>query len=132
MATLPSRLIGAVQYVVRAESRLPALFRARLVCEDRTEVKASMRNVSRSGFMAMVPKHIPAGSQVTLRLPVGPPVVAYVRWAFNDRVGCRVAGRFELRQLALLMVVGALNSLVSPAGIRFVVAAAVIAMYLLA
>lgn len=132
MATLPSRLMGAVQYVVRAESRLPALFRARLQREDGSELRASLRNVSRSGFMARVPQPIPAGSQVALILPIGPPVVANVRWAFNDRIGCRVTGHFELRQLALLMVVGALNGLVSPSGIRFVVMAALIAMYLLA
>ena len=132
MATLPSRLLGAVHYIARAESRWPAFFRARLEREGAPAQKVSLRNVSRSGFMALTPDPVPPGSLVTLHTPVGRPVQAEVRWSFNDRMGCRLTGRFDNRQLALLLVAGAFNWLISPAGIRFVVASACIAMYLLA
>ncbi len=132
MATLPSRLIGAVSYVVRAEARWPAPFRARLERVAAPDMKVSLRNVSRSGFMALTPDPVKAGSMVTLNLPVGPPIQAEVRWAFNDRIGCRVEGRFDNRQIALLLAGGALNALLSPAGIRFIVVTACITMYLLA
>ena len=132
MATLPSRLIGAVSHVVRAESRWPAPFRARLERMAAPGMKVSLRNVSRSGFMALTPEPVKPGSTVTLSLPIGPPLQAEVRWAFNDRIGCRVEGRFDNRQLALLFIGGAINALLSPAGIRFVVVIACITMYLLA
>ena len=132
MATLPSRLLGAVTYVVRAESRWPAPFRARLERDGQPPMKVSLRNVSRSGFMAMTPEPVKPGSAVTLAVPIGAPVRAEVRWAFNDRVGCRLEGRFDNRQLALLLAGGALNTLLSPSGLRFIVVTACIAMYLLA
>jgi hypothetical protein len=131
MATLPSRLIGAVNYVVRAESRWPAPFRARLERAGTPPIRVSLRNVSRSGFMALTAEPVKAGSQVTLTLPVGQPVTAEVRWAFNDRFGCRLDGQFDNRQLALLFAAGLVNGLLSPAGLRFIVLGACIAMYLL-
>jgi len=131
MATLPSRLLGAVQYVVRAESRLPALFRARLTREGCAPLKVSLRNVSRSGFMAIVPEPIHAGSLVTLKLPVGAPVQAEVRWAFNDRIGCSLQGNFDTRQLALLVAAGIVNAMLGATGLRVVVVTACAAMYLL-
>ena len=131
MASLPSRLLGAVQYVVRAEWRLPALLRARLTRKGDAPLKVSLRNVSRSGFMAMVPEPIHAGSLVTLQLPVGAPVEAEVRWAFNDRIGCSLKGRFDNRQLALLVAAGVVNAMLGATGLRAVVVTACIAMYLL-
>lgn len=132
MATLPSRLIGAVTHVVRAESRWPALFRARLERAGAPAMKVTLRNVSRSGFMALTSEPIAAGSQITIHPPFGKPVQAEVRWGFNDRFGARVLGRFDRGQLALLLAAGAVNHLISPSGIRFVVVLACIAMYLLA
>ena len=131
MATLPSRLLGAVQYVVRAEARLPALFRARLTRDGAPPLKVSLRNVSRSGFMAMVPEPVHAGSVVTLQLPVGAPVQAEVRWAFNDRIGCSLQGSFDTPQLVLLVAAGLVNAMLGAMGLRVVVITACIAMYLL-
>ena len=132
MATLPSRLLGAVAYVTRAEARWPALFRARLDRPGDSAIKVTLRNVSRSGFMALTSEPVVAGSVVTLHPPIGKPVKAEVRWAFNDRFGCRIEGRLDNRQMSLLFAAGALNHLISPAGIRFVVILACVAMYLLA
>ena len=132
MATLPSRLIGAVNYIVRAESRWPAPFRARLERADAPPVKVLLRNVSRSGFMALTAEPVKAGSTVTISLPVGRPIRAEVRWAFNDRFGCRIEGQFDNRQLGLLFAAGLVNALLSPAGMRSTVVIACIAMYLLA
>ena len=132
MATLPSRLLGAVSYVTRAESRWPALFRARLERTGVPPIKVTLRNVSRSGFMALTTEPVAAGSHVTLYPPIGKPVQAEVRWAFNDRFGCSLEGHFDRAQLSFLLVAGALNGLISPAGIRFVVVLACVAMYLLA
>jgi hypothetical protein len=132
MATLPSRLAGAVSFVVRAESRWPALFKARLERPEGPSLKVTLRNVSRSGFMALTSDPVQAGSQVTIRLPIGKPVRAEVRWGFNDRFGCHLEDRFDNRQLAFLFGAGLLNGLISPSGIRFVVILACAAMYLLA
>jgi hypothetical protein len=132
MATLPSRLIGAVNYIVRAESRWPAPFRARLDRAGAPPVKVSLRNVSRSGFMALTAEPVKAGSMITISLPIGSPIRAEVRWAFNERFGCRIEGQFDNRQLALLFAAGLVNALLSPAGLRFTVVLACIAMYLLA
>lgn len=132
MATLPSRLIGAVTYVTRAESRWPALFRAKLERAGAAPMKVTLRNVSRSGFMALTSEPVAAGSMVTIHPPIGKPVQAEVRWCFNDRFGASVHGRFDGSQIAFLLVAGAINHLISPAGIRFVVVVACIAMYLLA
>jgi hypothetical protein len=131
MATLPSRLLGAVHYVVRAEARLPALFRARIERAGEPPMRVSLRNVSRSGFMAVVPESLAVGSELTLVLPIGAPVRANVRWGFGDRVGCSLQGQFVGAQLALLIAGGTVNALASAAGLRFIVVAACAAMYLL-
>jgi hypothetical protein len=132
MATLPSRLAGAIAYVTRAESRWPALFRARLERAGAPPVKVTLRNVSHSGFMAVSTEPVAPGSLVKVYPPIGKPVVAEVRWAFNNRFGASVHGRFETSQIAVLLAFGLINYLVSPSGIRFVVVTACIAMYLLA
>lgn len=131
MATLTSRLAGALTYVARAESRWPALFRARLERAGAPPVKVTLRNVSRSGFMAVSTEPVAPGSLVTVYPPIGKPIVAEVRWTFNDRFGASIEGRFETSQIALLLAFGTINNLVRPSGIRFVVVTACIAMYLL-
>lgn len=123
MSALPARLIGAVHQIVRAERRLPALWNARLRLGD-AEINASLRNVSASGFMGLVPTHIQAGSEVVLLLPIGAPLIADVRWSHNDRIGCRLRGRFDWRQRAFLALCG----LFSGAGLQALVALAAIAI----
>jgi hypothetical protein len=117
MFTLPGRLIGAVHHIVRAEARAPALWRAKLRAGD-AQTRIVMRNVSRSGFMGIGAIPIQAGSEVVLTLPFGAPVVADVRWSLNGRIGCRLRGRFDRRQVAFLMVCGAANALFTGAGLR--------------
>ncbi|MGQ0589723.1 MAG: hypothetical protein ACT4N8_09360 [Sphingosinicella sp.] len=118
MATLPSRLIGAVHQIARAESRRPALWTTRVERDGVPHVGLTLRNVSPSGFMGMASAQIPAGSRITLRLPFGGSVQANVRWSFNGRIGCRLCGRFSRGQLAFLMLCGGLNSLLSAAALR--------------
>ena len=72
-------------------------------------MKASLRNVSASGFMGLVSTHIQAGSQVALVLPIGAPLIADVRWSHNDRIGCRLRGRFDWRQRGFLMLCGLIS-----------------------
>lgn len=117
MFTLPGRLIEAVHHIARAETRAPALWRAKLHA-DGVDTRIVMRNVSRSGFMGIgaIPLH--AGSEVTLTLPFGAPVAADVRWALNGRIGCKLRDRFDSRQLAFLMIFGAANALFTGAGLR--------------
>jgi len=117
MFALPGRLIGAVQHIARVEARAPALWRAK-VSTGGARTRILMRNVSRSGFMGIGAIPIQAGSEVTLTLPFGAPVVADVRWALNGRIGCRLRGRFDRRQLAFLMVCGAANALFTGTGLR--------------
>lgn len=130
MSTLPGRLIGAVHQIARAERRGPALWRAKVLAEG-VETRIVMRNVSRSGFMGIgsIPLH--AGSEVTLTLPFGAPVVADVRWALNGRIGCRLRGRFDTRQLVFLTACGTVNALFTGAGLRLLFAAACVGMLLL-
>lgn len=130
MFTLPGRLIGAVHHIVRAETRVPALWRANLRAEG-IETRIVMRNVSRSGFMGIGAIPIHAGSEVILTLPFGPLVVADVRWALNGRIGCRLRGRFDRRQLAFLMICGAANALFTGAGLRLLLVAACVGLLLL-
>jgi hypothetical protein len=130
MFALPGRLIGAVQHIVRAEARAPALWRARLRVEG-AETRIVMRNVSRSGFMGIGALPIQAGTEVTLTLPFGAPVVADVRWALNGRIGCKLRGRFDRRQVAFLMVFGAANALFTGAGLRLLFAAGCVGLLLI-
>lgn len=117
MFTLPGRLISAVHHIARAETRAPALWRAKLHAGE-AETRIVMRNVSRSGFMGIGAIPIQAGSEVILTLPFGAPVVADVRWALNGRIGCRLRGRFDKGQLAFLMICGGANALFTGAGLR--------------
>ena len=130
MLTLPGRLIGAVHQIARAEARVPALWRAKLRAEG-VETRIVVRNVSRSGFMGIGAIPIQAGSEVTLSLPFGAPVVADVRWALNGRIGCRLRGRFDRRQLAFLMVFGAANALFTGAGLRLLLAVGCVGLLLI-
>lgn len=130
MFALPGRLTGAVHHIVRAETRAPALWRARLRA-DETETRIVMRNVSRSGFMGIGAIPIQTGSEVTLTLPLGAPVVADVRWALNGRIGCRLRGRFDRRQLAFLMVCGAANALFTGTGLRVLLVLGCVGLMLL-
>ena len=130
MFTLPGRLAGAVNRIARAEARAPALWRARLHAGG-VNGRIVMRNVSRSGFMGIGAMPLHAGSEVTLTLPFGAPVVADVRWALNGRIGCRLRGKFDTRQLAFLTVFGAANALFTGAGLRLLFAAACVGMLLL-
>lgn len=130
MIALPRRLIGAVHHIVRAEARVPALWRASLRTGE-TETRIVMRNISRSGFMGIGALPIQAGSEVILALPFGAPVVADVRWSLNGRIGCRLRGRFERRQLAFLMACGAVNALFTGAGLRLLFAAAGVGLLLI-
>ena len=123
MPALSARLIGAVHHIVRAEKRLPVLWNARL-CIGEVEIKASLRNVSASGFMGLVPTQIQAGSEVILRLPIGVPLIADVRWSHNDRIGCRLRGRFDIRQRAFLTLCG----LFSGSGVQALIALGAIAI----
>lgn len=111
MATLPSRLIGAVHHIARAELRFPALLRARLQRDGETDAAITLRNVSASGFMGLVSVPIRAGSRIRLVLPVGRAVEADVRWSLNGQIGCRLDGRFSRAQLALLTTLGAARGL---------------------
>lgn len=131
MPALPARLIGAVHQIVRAEARLPALWRARLGVGD-TEMKVVLRNVSASGFMAEAPERVPAGRTVTLRLPFGAPLTADVRWSLNDRLGCRLRGRFDWRQRVFIAACGLGNGLFSSNGLKLLVALGAIAIVTLA
>ncbi len=129
MFTLPGRLMGAVHQLTRTETRAPALWRATLKVGDAQE-RIVMRNVSRSGFMGIGSIPIHAGSEVTLSLPFGPPIVADVRWALNGRIGCKLRGRFDTRQLAFLMTFGAINALFTGAGLRLLFAAGCVGLLL--
>ena len=130
MFALPGRLIGAVQHIVRAETRAPALWRAKLSTGE-TETRILMRNVSRSGFMGIGAIPIQAGSEVTLTLPFGPPVVADVRWALNGRIGCRLRGRFDKRQQGFLMICGTANALFTGTGLRVLLVLGCVGLLLL-
>lgn len=129
MFALPARLTKAVQHIARAETRAPALWRARLRAGE-TETRIVMRNVSRSGFMGIGAIPIQAGSEVVLTLPFGAPVVADVRWALNGRIGCRLRGRFDRRQQAFLMVSGAANALLTGTGLRVLLVIGAVALLL--
>lgn len=130
MFTLPGRLAGVVHKIARAEARAPALWRARLQVEG-VEARIVMRNVSRSGFMGIGTTPIQTGSEVTLSLPFGSPVVADVRWALNGRIGCKLRGRFDKRQLAFLMISSAGNALFTGTGLRVLFMLACIGLLLM-
>jgi hypothetical protein len=130
MFALPGRLVSAVHHIVRAETRVPALWRAKLSTSE-AETRIVMRNVSRSGFMGIGAIPIQAGSEVILTLPFGAPLVADVRWALNGRIGCRLRGRFDKRQLAFLTICGATNALFTRTGLRVMLVLGCVGLLLL-
>lgn len=131
MFALPGRLASAVHHIVRAETRVPALWRAKLSTGE-AETRIVMRNVSRSGFMGIGAIPIQAGSEVVLNLPFGAPLVADVRWALNGRIGCRLRGRFDKRQLSFLMICGATNALFTGTGLRVMLVLGCVVLLLMA
>jgi hypothetical protein len=104
MRPLPTLLFSAVHHVVRSQARLPSFFRARLQRDGAPDLKISIMNVSRSGFMGEASDHVAAGSPVRLILPFGSVITADVRWSLNRRVGCQLRGKFTLRQFMLLLL----------------------------
>lgn len=131
MLVLRRWLVGAVHHVVREDARAPAMWRA-TISTDEGEARIVVRNVSRSGFMGITAKPIPAGARVTLALPFGKPVIADVRWALNGRFGCRLRGRFDWGQLVFLSCCGLGNGLFTGTGLRTLAAAAAVAVFALA
>lgn len=118
MDTLPSRLFGALQLVVRSESRFSARQPAQLQRAGAPDLKVSLRNVSPSGFMAITPEPLRAGTRVRLVLRFGDPIEADVIWALNDQIGCRLDGQFSRRQLAWLVLLSTLRGVPTAAGAR--------------
>jgi len=94
----------AVHYVVRCQSRLPAFGKVHLKRDGVPDVVLTLRNVSKSGFMALTDEHIPAGSQVRLAIPYVGIVTADVRWSHNNRMGCQMVRDFSAGQLARLFI----------------------------
>lgn len=127
MDTTRSRLLGGVQLMVRSESRFAAQVEAGLQRDDAPQITVSVANISPSGFMAVTPEPIRTGTPVRLVLPVGDPIDAEVVWSLNDQFGCRLDGRFSRRQMAYLLLLGAIRSLPTAAGAR-----AAIVIFLLA
>lgn len=128
MLALRKRLIGAVHHIVRAEARAPALWRATIRTEA-GDARIVMRNVSRSGFMGISATPVRAGTSVTLELPLGAPVIADVRWAMGGKLGCRLRGRFDRRQLIFLTCFGLANGLFTGTGFRVLSAATAFALF---
>jgi hypothetical protein len=116
--TNPSRLLGAVQLLVRSEPRYAARLEAELQRDDAPQLTISVGNVSPSGFMALTPEPLRAGTPVRLVLPVGDPVDAQVVWSLNDRIGCRLDGRFSRHQMAYLLMRSAIRGIPTAAGAR--------------
>ncbi len=118
MNTIPSRLLGAVQLLVRTESRYAARLEAELQREDAPHLTISVGNVSPSGFMAITPEPVRAGTPVRLVLPVGDPINAEVVWSLNNQIGCRLDGHFSTRQMAYLVLRSTLRGVPTAAGAR--------------
>jgi len=127
---LSTRLATAAHFVVRCQNRLPAFARVRLKRDGMPDLVLSLKNVSRSGFMAETSEHIPAGRQVRLDVPYVGIVGAEVRWSHDNRMGCRLNRDFSFGQLARLYLFSAPHSL--PAEIKIllvtIVGIAVIAL----
>lgn len=104
MHPLPTLLFSAVHHIVRSQARLPSFYRARLQRDGAPDLKISIMNVSRSGFMGETSEHIPAGSEVRLLLPFGGFATAVVRWSLNGRIGCQLREKFKLPQFMFLLL----------------------------
>jgi hypothetical protein len=111
LRALSTRLISAAHYIVRCQNRLPFFGRAYLQREGLPDLALSLRNVSRSGFMAETPEPMPAGSRIRLTIPLVGAVGADVRWSHDNRMGCRLGRDFSAGQLARLYLFCAPRSL---------------------
>ncbi len=112
MRTLSSRVASGVNYIVRAQRRLPIFGRALLQRDGRPDRVLDMRNISRSGFMAEIgSERLPSGSLVRLVIPFAGPVTAEVRWSHGGRMGCRLCRDLTTKQLVLLLLFSAPRSL---------------------
>lgn len=90
----------------RATGRLRVRARAFLQAEGGSVEPALIRNVSATGFLAIMDEPLAPGARFAIRLPVGDVLTGQVRWALNGNVGCRLEGRFSRRQLLFLTVFG--------------------------
>jgi hypothetical protein len=108
---LSTRLVTAVHHVVRCQNRLPAFGKVYLQRKGLPDLALSLRNVSRSGFMAMTSEHIAAGSRVRLAIPLVGIVTADVRWSHDNRMGCRLTRDLSIGQLARIFLFCAPRSL---------------------
>jgi hypothetical protein len=124
-----TRLVSAAHYIVRCQSRLPAFGKVYLQRDGLPDLALSLKNVSRSGFMAVTSAHIAAGSRVRLVIPWVGSVSADVRWSHDNRMGCRLNRDFTLGQMARLFLFCAPRSL--PAELK-ILAVTVTAMALIA
>ncbi len=129
MRALSTRLVSAAHHIVRSQNRLPAFGKAYLEREGRPDLALSLRNVSRSGFMALTSEHIRAGSRVRLRIPLVGAVTADVRWSHDNRMGCRLHRALGLGQMARLFLLCAPRAL--PAELK-ILAVTLAAMALIA
>ena len=133
MATIPARLARAVGHILRRENRLPTFLAARLRLRNGSELRISLRNVSRSGFMGVVAgEPVRAGSRVILAVPLAGCVEADVRWSLNCQAGFELVGRFSARQMAILLLLGARGHLLSATGSLSLLTLACAALLLLA
>jgi hypothetical protein len=108
---LSTRLISAAHYIVRCQNRLPAFGKVYLQREGLPDLALSLKNVSRSGFMAVTSEPMAAGSRVRLVIPFVGGVGADVRWSHDNRMGCRLNRDFSVGQLARLYLFCAPRSL---------------------
>jgi hypothetical protein len=111
LRALSTRLISAAHYIVRCQNRLPFFGKAYLRREGLPDLALSLRNVSRSGFMAETSEPVPAGSRIRLVIPLVGAVGADVRWSHDNRMGCRLSRDFSAGQLARLYLLSAPRSL---------------------
>lgn len=129
MRALSTRLVSAAHYIVRCQNRLPAFGKAALKRDGLPDLPLSLKNVSRSGFMAVTSEHVAAGSRVRLVIPFVGAVSADVRWSHDNRMGCRLDRDFSFGQMARLFLFCTPRSL--PAEFK-IVAVTVAAMALIA
>ena len=129
MRALSTRLVTAANHIVRSQNRLPAFGKAYLERRGRPDLALSLKNVSRSGFMAETSEHIAAGSRVRLRIPLVGIVTADVRWSHDNRMGCRLNRALDPGQMARLFLLCAPRAL--PAELK-ILAVTLAAMALIA
>ena len=111
MRALSSRLVTAAHHIVRSRSRLPVFGKVYLKRDGRPDLALSLKNVSRSGFMAVTSEPIVAGSRVRLIIPFVGIVTADVRWSHDNRMGCRLSRDLSAGQMARLFLFAAPRSL---------------------